>query len=79
MSAGIDVGTASFAHRPGGGPTQGQCGAASGYDVGPTSERDVCPMSLPDVGPTPRHIGPTSARRRADEQTTQYRGQFPLT
>jgi len=36
-------------------------------DVGPTSERDL------DVGPTPRRIGPTSARCRADEQTTSIR------
>jgi len=30
-------------------------------------------MSLADVGPTPRRIGPTSARCRADEQTTSIR------
>ena len=48
-------------------------GPTSRSDVGPTSANDVGPTSLADVGPTPRRIGPTSARCRADEQTTSIR------
>ena len=49
-----DVGTTSFAHRPGSGPTSGRCGAASGRrrlmtSARPTSERDVGPTSRFDV------------------------------
>ena len=56
------------------GPTsRSDVGPTSLAEVGPTSANDVGPTSLADVGPTPRRIGPTSARRRADEQTTSIR------
>ena len=57
----------------GGSSKHDDVGPTSERDVGPTSRFDVGPTSLADVGPTPRRIGPTSARCRADEQTTSIR------
>ena len=57
----------------GGSSKHDDVGPTSKRDVGPTSRSDVGPTSLADVGPTPRRIGPTSARCRADEQTTSIR------
>ena len=48
-------------------------GSSKHDDVGTRRRPDVAFRRRADVGPTPRRIGPTSARCRADEQTTSIR------